>query len=163
MSDFNARIIDEFRANAGKVGGPFEDGDLLLLHTTGARSGEERVNPLAYARQRDTYLVVGSAALLVVSVHQPRWRALLERSPLQWLGMRSYGLYLVHEPLLVALAFLTATTSLRPLFLAGSIGLALVVTALFWRVVEQPSIALSRRAGRWGRAIDDDAGAATPR
>lgn len=62
MSDFNARIIDEFRANAGKVGGPFEDGDLLLLHTTGARSGEERVNPLAYARQRDTYLVVGSAA-----------------------------------------------------------------------------------------------------
>lgn len=62
MSDFNTRIIDEFRANDGKVGGPFEGGDLLLLHTTGARSGAERVNPLAYARDGEAYLVAGSAA-----------------------------------------------------------------------------------------------------
>jgi deazaflavin-dependent oxidoreductase (nitroreductase family) len=48
MSDYNARIIAEFRANAGKVGGPFEGHTLLLLHTTGARSGQERVNPVAY-------------------------------------------------------------------------------------------------------------------
>ena len=48
MSDWNAQIIEEFRANAGKVGGQFEGAPLLLLHTTGARSGLERVNPMMY-------------------------------------------------------------------------------------------------------------------
>jgi deazaflavin-dependent oxidoreductase (nitroreductase family) len=51
MSDFedrNAKIIEEFRANAGKVGGPFAGAPLLLLHTIGARSGRERVNPMMY-------------------------------------------------------------------------------------------------------------------
>lgn len=48
MTDFNTKIIDEFRANDGKVGGPFEGVPLLLLHTTGARSGKERINPVAY-------------------------------------------------------------------------------------------------------------------
>lgn len=62
MSDFNQQIIDEFRANEGKVGGPFEGGNLLLLHTTGARSGAERVNPLAYIPLDGAYAVIGSAA-----------------------------------------------------------------------------------------------------
>ena len=48
MSDFNASIIAEFRASDGKVGGPFEGAPMLLLHTTGKRSGQERVNPLVY-------------------------------------------------------------------------------------------------------------------
>jgi deazaflavin-dependent oxidoreductase (nitroreductase family) len=48
MSDWNSKIIEEFRANGGKVGGGFEGAPLLLLHTTGAKSGQERVNPLAY-------------------------------------------------------------------------------------------------------------------
>jgi deazaflavin-dependent oxidoreductase (nitroreductase family) len=48
MSDFNATVIDEFRASGGKVGGQFEGAPMLLLHTTGARSGAERVNPLVY-------------------------------------------------------------------------------------------------------------------
>jgi deazaflavin-dependent oxidoreductase (nitroreductase family) len=47
-NDWNARIIAEFRANAGKVGGNFEGAPLLLLHTTGAKSGAERVNPMMY-------------------------------------------------------------------------------------------------------------------
>jgi deazaflavin-dependent oxidoreductase (nitroreductase family) len=47
-NDWNAGIIEEFRANAGKVGGQFEGAPLLLLHTTGARSGQERVNPVMY-------------------------------------------------------------------------------------------------------------------
>lgn len=42
----NPQIIEEFRANDGKVGGPFEGATLLLLHTTGAKSGKERVNPV---------------------------------------------------------------------------------------------------------------------
>lgn len=48
VQDWNARIIDEFRTNAGRVGGQFEGAPLLLLHTTGARSGAERVNPMMY-------------------------------------------------------------------------------------------------------------------
>jgi deazaflavin-dependent oxidoreductase (nitroreductase family) len=46
--DWNRKIIEEFRANDGKVGGPFDGAPLLLLHTTGARSGQERVNPVMY-------------------------------------------------------------------------------------------------------------------
>jgi peptidoglycan/LPS O-acetylase OafA/YrhL len=102
-----------------------------------------------------TALVAGAAALLVVSVHQPRWRALLERRVPQWIGLRSYGLYLVHEPVLVALAFLTATSGGHTLlFMVAAVALALVATAVFWRAVERPSLALARRAGRWGRAFD---------
>ena len=46
--DWNTSIIEEFRANEGRVGGPFEGATLLLLHHRGAKSGVERVNPLAY-------------------------------------------------------------------------------------------------------------------
>ncbi|MEC4018587.1 nitroreductase/quinone reductase family protein [Streptomyces sp. H27-D2] len=59
---FNQPIIEEFRANGGKVGGPFEGGDLLLLTTTGARTGEEHTAPLGYVREGGLLLVVGSAA-----------------------------------------------------------------------------------------------------
>lgn len=48
MSDWNTKIIEEFRANKGRVGGQFEGAPLLLLHTTGARSGQDRVNPMMY-------------------------------------------------------------------------------------------------------------------
>jgi deazaflavin-dependent oxidoreductase (nitroreductase family) len=48
VNDWNASIIEEFRANGGKVGGAFEGRPILLLHHTGAKSGTERVNPLAY-------------------------------------------------------------------------------------------------------------------
>ena len=48
MHDWNAKLIEEFRANAGKVGGNFEGAPLLLLHTTGAQSGKERTNPVMY-------------------------------------------------------------------------------------------------------------------
>ncbi|MGK5732653.1 nitroreductase/quinone reductase family protein [Streptomyces sp. URMC 124] len=59
-SSFNQSVIDEFRANGGKVGGPFEGGDLLLLTTTGARSGVERTTPLGYVRHDVLLMVVGS-------------------------------------------------------------------------------------------------------
>jgi deazaflavin-dependent oxidoreductase (nitroreductase family) len=60
MSDYNATIIEDFRANHGRVGGDFEGAPLLLLHTTGARSGQERVNPVMYLRDGDRYLVFAS-------------------------------------------------------------------------------------------------------
>ncbi|MGB8406876.1 MAG: nitroreductase family deazaflavin-dependent oxidoreductase [Mycobacterium sp.] len=59
---FNAGIVDEFRANGGKVGGPFEGGNLLLLTTTGAKSGQPRLAPLAYLPIDGKVIIVGSKA-----------------------------------------------------------------------------------------------------
>ena len=60
--EFNAQIIEEFRANEGRVGGIFEGSTLLLLHHVGARSGKDRINPLAYNRDGDRYVVFASKA-----------------------------------------------------------------------------------------------------
>lgn len=60
--DFNARVIAEFRQNAGQVGGFFEDKDLLLLHTRGARSGEPRLHPLVCMQTGAGLYVIASAA-----------------------------------------------------------------------------------------------------
>jgi deazaflavin-dependent oxidoreductase (nitroreductase family) len=62
MPDFNEKIIAEFRANDGKVGGPFAGSDILLLHHTGARTGAERVSPLAYQRVGESFAVFASKA-----------------------------------------------------------------------------------------------------
>jgi deazaflavin-dependent oxidoreductase (nitroreductase family) len=62
VSDFNRAIIDEFHANAGVVGGPFQGRTLLLLHSIGARSGHPRVTPLAYLTIDGRMFVVGSHA-----------------------------------------------------------------------------------------------------
>jgi deazaflavin-dependent oxidoreductase (nitroreductase family) len=60
--DWNASVIEEFRANGGKVGGNFDGAPMLLLHTTGARSGEERVNPMMYRDLGDAVAVFASKA-----------------------------------------------------------------------------------------------------
>jgi deazaflavin-dependent oxidoreductase (nitroreductase family) len=60
--DWNSKIISEFRANGGKVGGMFEGASLLLLHTKGAKTGAERVNPLAYRADGDALVVFASKA-----------------------------------------------------------------------------------------------------
>lgn len=62
MSDWNAPIIEEFRANAGHLGGNFEGAPVLLLHSTGARSGRERVNPMMYQAVGDDLAVFASKA-----------------------------------------------------------------------------------------------------
>ena len=61
-ADFNRQVIDEFRANDGEVGGPLEGSPLLLLHTTGAKSGEERVHPVLYQSDGDGLVVFASKA-----------------------------------------------------------------------------------------------------
>ena len=60
MSDWNANVIEEFRANDGKVGGWFDDKLVLILHTTGARSGLERLTPLVYRREGDRVFIFAS-------------------------------------------------------------------------------------------------------
>ena len=62
VNDWNAKIIDEFRSNAGKVAGPFEGAPLLLLHHRGAKTGKERVNPMMYQAVGGAYAVFASKA-----------------------------------------------------------------------------------------------------
>ncbi len=62
VNEWNKAIIAEFRANGGKVGGQFEGAPLLLLHTIGAKSGQERINPLAYTQDGDRLVVIASKA-----------------------------------------------------------------------------------------------------
>lgn len=62
LDGFNRNVVEEFRANGGRVGGQFEGADLLLLHTTGAKSGKLRLSPLAYLTVDGKMLIVGSYA-----------------------------------------------------------------------------------------------------
>ena len=78
INAFNRSIIDEFRANAGKVGGQFAGADLLLLTTTGAKSGQRRVSPLAYFRIDGKLIIIGSFAGAPVN---PAWVHNLRADP----------------------------------------------------------------------------------
>jgi deazaflavin-dependent oxidoreductase (nitroreductase family) len=60
VSDFNRNLIDEFRANDGQVTGPFAGRPLLILTTTGAKSGQPRVHPLVFTRDGDRLVVAAS-------------------------------------------------------------------------------------------------------
>jgi deazaflavin-dependent oxidoreductase (nitroreductase family) len=60
LNDFNQKVISEFRANQGKVGGQYANRPLLLLTTTGAKSGKTYTNPLAYTKDGDRFVVIAS-------------------------------------------------------------------------------------------------------
>ena len=60
QANWNEAIIDEFRANSGKVGGPFAGKTLLLLHTIGAKSGQQRINPVAYVPDGERLVIIAS-------------------------------------------------------------------------------------------------------
>jgi deazaflavin-dependent oxidoreductase (nitroreductase family) len=75
MASWNDTVIEEFRANAGVVGGHFAGKKLVLLHTIGRRSGKEYVNPLVAAPDGDAYVVCGS---LGGGPTDPDWVANLE-------------------------------------------------------------------------------------
>src|SRR5258707_1239282 len=62
LKAFNAGLVDEFRANGGKAGGQHQGANLLLLTTTGAKSGQPRVVPLAYLCIDNKMLIVGAYA-----------------------------------------------------------------------------------------------------
>ena len=62
MSDFNTAIIEEFRANAGKVGGNFEGASMVLITTTGAKSGRPRTSPLVYLPDNGRVVIFASKA-----------------------------------------------------------------------------------------------------
>jgi deazaflavin-dependent oxidoreductase (nitroreductase family) len=60
QSDFNLKIIEEFRANGGETSGPFKGRPLLLLTTKGAKSGAERTTPLVYSRDGERVVIIAS-------------------------------------------------------------------------------------------------------
>ena len=70
VAELNNHVIEEFRANSGKVAGPFASQDLLLLHHRGAKTGGERVNPLGYLRHQDTLFIVASSGAAATN---PSW------------------------------------------------------------------------------------------
>jgi deazaflavin-dependent oxidoreductase (nitroreductase family) len=78
INAFNKSIIDEFRGNGGKVTGQFANAALLLLTTTGAKSGQSRVSPLAYFRVDGKLIIVGSFAGAPVN---PAWVHNLRANP----------------------------------------------------------------------------------
>ncbi|TRW84744.1 nitroreductase family deazaflavin-dependent oxidoreductase [Mycolicibacterium sp. 018/SC-01/001] len=78
LDGFNRTIVEEFRANGGVVGGEFEGGTLLLLHTVGAKSGEPRLSPLAYLTIDDKVIIVGSYA---GAPNNPAWVHNLRANP----------------------------------------------------------------------------------
>jgi len=78
LKAFNKTVSDEFRANDGKVGGQFEGANLLLLTTTGAKSGQPRLSPLAYFRVDGKLLILGSFAGADVN---PAWVHNLRANP----------------------------------------------------------------------------------
>ncbi len=78
FNDWNKKVIEEFRANGGKVGGTFENMTLLLLNTTGAKSGLKRVNPVAYIKDGERYVVAASKA---GAPTHPDWYHNLDANP----------------------------------------------------------------------------------
>ena len=75
---FNKKVVEEFRATGGKVAGPFTQAELLLLTTTGAKSGQPRVSPLAYFRVDGKLIIIGSFAGAPVN---PAWVHNLRANP----------------------------------------------------------------------------------
>lgn len=69
-NDFNKQIIEEFRANEGVVGGPFKGATLVLLTTTGAKSGKRTTIPMMYFKDGDRYIIIASNG---GAAHHPAW------------------------------------------------------------------------------------------
>jgi deazaflavin-dependent oxidoreductase (nitroreductase family) len=78
MTDFNTQVIEEFRANGGKVGGNFAGANLVLLTTVGAKSGAERTTPVVYFNDGDRIYVIASAG---GSTKHPAWYHNLVANP----------------------------------------------------------------------------------
>jgi deazaflavin-dependent oxidoreductase (nitroreductase family) len=79
VSDWNQQIIDEFRANSGRVGGMFEGAPMILIHHVGAKSGTERVTPLVHFPEEDGRTVIVASA--GGAPNHPAWFHNLKANP----------------------------------------------------------------------------------
>jgi deazaflavin-dependent oxidoreductase (nitroreductase family) len=78
MEDFNTKVIEEFRANGGQVGGGFDGAPMILVHHKGAKTGTERVNPLVYQPVGDDFAIFASKA---GAPTHPAWYLNLKANP----------------------------------------------------------------------------------
>jgi len=78
MASWNDTVIENFRANAGVLGAPWEGKTVVLLHTVGPKSGKEYVNPLVAAPDGDDYVICASMG---GAPSDPQWVAALEAAP----------------------------------------------------------------------------------
>lgn len=78
MNDFNRQVIDEFRANEGKVGGMFAGAPMILVNHTGAKSGTAYTTPLVYSMDGDRYVIIASKA---GAPDHPAWYHNLKANP----------------------------------------------------------------------------------
>lgn len=78
MSDFNSQVIEEFRANGGKVGGGFEGAPMILVHHRGAKTGTPRVNPLVYQPVGEAFAIFASKG---GAPSHPHWYLNLKAHP----------------------------------------------------------------------------------
>jgi deazaflavin-dependent oxidoreductase (nitroreductase family) len=93
-AEYNAKIIAEFRANQGRVGGMWEETPLLLLHHTGAKSGKVRVNPVAYLPDNQRYLIWAAKG---GAPNNPDWYHNLEAYPNTRIEVGSETIHVVAE------------------------------------------------------------------
>lgn len=105
--------------------------------------------------------LVGVALVVFATLEAPGVRAALESKIPQWLGSRSFSLYLVHEPIIVSAALMTGANDWMPWLLvaAATVPIVLFTTEAFYRVIEHPAHLLARRTGN---AISGDHGSARP-
>jgi len=105
--------------------------------------------PGAVAMRGRTYpcAIVGACLLVWVVRVSPQVDRVLTTRPVQWLGRRSYSIYLVHEPIVVAFAFLFVRHGIGWLTLPVGLPIALLAAEVFWRRVERPAIRVARMAG----------------
>jgi deazaflavin-dependent oxidoreductase (nitroreductase family) len=115
MQAFNKTVIDEFRANDGKVGGPFAGQDLILLTTTGAKTGQPRVVPLSHLLIDGRMILVGS---LAGADHDPAWVHNLRATPRARIDIRtdSYDVIARELPAAERDATFPIVTTMEPIY-----------------------------------------------
>lgn len=123
---------------------------LVLVAAVTAAQSMVVASPLVEATLHAGTLI-GLAFVVVAAVRYGPFGRVLEVRPVHWLGSRSFSLYLIHEPIIVAMALLVGAAAWWPwlLIALGTLPLILAGTELFYRMVERPSLRLSKKVGSW--------------
>jgi peptidoglycan/LPS O-acetylase OafA/YrhL len=147
-----AEHVERFRALGDRIGRaragwPFALGSSVLLMASPGVVGGLGV----YAQVQGAtagLATVGAAITVLMAIHWPAARKILETTFVTWLGTISFSLYLVHEPIVVAFGFAFGAEYAVPAVIA-SIAVSIPVAVLFYAFVEKPSHELSKKIGRW--------------